>query len=445
MVNRLGISCIIALCLGFTPAYAGDVTGVDGLSVSISNSPAISIADGGNVDGFSRLRVSSPFGVIDSKQLYNQNSSRTTEITNGVGAAITYLPNEAATSLSVGTVSGEYVIRQSGRYLSYVSGKSQLIFATGVLGAGVANVVKRVGYFDDNNGLFFQLSGTTLSVVRRSPTSGAVVDTVVNQADWNLDKLDGTGKSRINIDTSKTQIFIIDFQWLGVGRVRYGFDIDGQMVYVHELLNANNLMTVYMSSPSLPVRYEIRNVGASAGGTLKEICYSVASEGGFAPPGAEFAVARDANPVSVSTYRPVFAIRLKSSYNSKANRKSVRLLHADFFHTGNVDVLYSIVHINDPSGLTATWTSVNADSGVEYSADISAVTGAHVHTIINTYSSSGSASSGAPVVSSIESVNEHSYISQNYNSDNSQMFVIYAKALSGTASVYGGFEWIEFD
>ena len=67
-------------------------------------------------------------------------------------------------------------------------------------------------------------------------------------------------------------------QWLGVGRVRVGFNINGVIYYAHYFNNANNLGSVYMSTPNLPVRYEVSSTGGSV--TLDQICCTVQSEGG---------------------------------------------------------------------------------------------------------------------------------------------------------------------
>jgi len=147
--------------------------------------------DTANLDAFSRLRVSNPVSLFVSSLTYSLQDTQWETIINGTGASVTHSPNEALAVLQAGTVSGEYAIRQTYRYFTYVPGKSQLVAMTGILGSGKTNVTSRLGYYDDRNGLFFQLTDTTLSVVKRSYTSGAAVDTSVSQSGWNIDKLDG--------------------------------------------------------------------------------------------------------------------------------------------------------------------------------------------------------------------------------------------------------------
>jgi hypothetical protein len=166
---------------------------------------------------------------------------------------------------------------------NYQPGKSQLILCTGVLNqsGGGTGIKQAFGYFDDNNGLFLQNNEGTIQLVKRSSTTGSPVDTEVDQADWNLDTMNGSGNSGITLDFTKAQILLIDFEWLGVGRVRMGFVIDGNIYYAHEFNHANNINVVYMSTPNLPIRYEIENLGTGGASLLQHICASVISEGGI--------------------------------------------------------------------------------------------------------------------------------------------------------------------
>lgn len=155
-----------------------------------------------------------------------------------------------------------------------------MILLTGVIGIGSSGITQEIGQFNDDNGLFFRIDDGIAYVVRRTKTSGSVVDNSVAQSSWNIDAMDGTGNSGITIDFDKTQIFIIDYEWLGVGRVRMGFVIGGSIYYCHEFLNSNVLTVVYMSTPNLPLRYSIENDGTGAASTLDHICSTVISEGG---------------------------------------------------------------------------------------------------------------------------------------------------------------------
>jgi hypothetical protein len=232
-------------------------------------------------DAFGRLRVSNLTTVFSSKQLDdNQPLFWDDQETSGGGTSSTYNANQASSTLAVSATTAGTRVRQSFQKFNYQPGKSQLILMTGVLGAPASGITERIGYFDESNGLFFECKDSTVGVVTRTKTSGTAVDAKVNQSAWNLDTMDGNGPSKITLDFTKTQIFIIDFEWLGVGRVRMGFFNGGNPVYCHEFLNDNSLDKVYMSTPNLPLRYEIGNDGTGPAASLVHICASVSSEGG---------------------------------------------------------------------------------------------------------------------------------------------------------------------
>ena len=238
-------------------------------------------------DAFGRLRVSNPLTIFDSKNVMSKNSLFDEDLTGS--GTVTYTANKSTVNLNVTTASGDKVIRQSKRVMSYQPGKSLLILNTFVMNAQTENLEQRIGMFDANNGIFFEDTGTGYQIVRRTYTSGSAVDTDVAQASWNGDKLDGTGASGYTLDPTKSNILFIDIEWLGLGAVRVGFVIDGKFITAHTFLNANNLVGVYMQTANLPVRYEIEVLSALTAGTytLAQICSSVMSEGGYEPKGVE--------------------------------------------------------------------------------------------------------------------------------------------------------------
>jgi hypothetical protein len=90
---------------------------------------------------------------------------------------------------------------------------------------------------------------------------------------WNSTEFDPT-----NFNWSNTQLMTVDYQWLGVGRMRFGMVISGLTVYFAEHSSSNDHPTVYMSSPNQPIRYEIRQTGAGSG-YFDMICSQVSTEG----------------------------------------------------------------------------------------------------------------------------------------------------------------------
>ena len=239
-------------------------------------------ADSYRVDAFARLRVSQPKTIFDSKQIYsNLPLIFDDSETSGSGTTSTHSVAQAKSTMAVSAMTAGVRVRQSFRRFNYQPGKSQLIMMTGRVTAPGTGITQCAGYFDENDGIFFEASEGIIYASIRSSTSGSPAYSArVAQTNWNLDLLDGTGKSGLTLDPTKVQVFIFDFTWLGSNIVRFGFIIDGEIRYCHQENFANVLDTVYMSTPNLPIRYEISNDGTGAAATLEHICATVISEGG---------------------------------------------------------------------------------------------------------------------------------------------------------------------
>src|SRR5210317_2571124 len=252
-------------------------------NVNGSGTTIISGGDGSTAyDAFGRLRVSSPLTIFDSKNVMSKNSLFDESLTGS--GTVSYTANKSTVNLNVTTASGDKVIRQSKRVMSYQPGKSLLNFNTFVMNTQTENLEQRVGMFDANNGIFFEDTGTGYQFVRRTYTSGSAVDTAVAQSSWNGDKLDGTGESGYDLNPELATIMFMDFEWLGMGAVRCGFVIDGKFITAHSFYNANDLSTVYMQTANLPIRYEIETTGTISGAAvLQQVCSTTIIEGGDTP------------------------------------------------------------------------------------------------------------------------------------------------------------------
>jgi hypothetical protein len=280
----------------------------------VASMETIPVSIGGtNVDAFGRLRVSNPFTLFDSQNRY-QKDNQFAEST-ATGGTVTYTLAESTVNLNVTTTSGSETVRQSYRVMPYQPGKGLLVLATFVMADAQTNLRQRVGYFNTDNGVFFQKDGATNAFVLRTATSGSPSDArTVTQANWNGDKLDGTGASGFTLDTSKSQILWMDFEWLGVGSVRCGFIINGQYIVCHTFNNANDQTKVYMTTAILPVRYEIKaNDTLASSATLKQICSTVITEGGYQQAVAsQFARTTSIVTGFGTTFVPMVSIRLAS-------------------------------------------------------------------------------------------------------------------------------------
>jgi hypothetical protein len=322
-----------------------------------------------SVDSFGRLRVSNPLTLFDSSHRYRDNGLWATS-TASSGTA-TFNANQGLVDLAVTTTSGSKVYRETTKVFSYQPGKSLLVLSTFVMNAAKTGLRQRVGYYGDNNGMYLELNGTgtsSVSFVERSVVSGTVAETRVSQSNWNLDPLDGTGISGMTLDLTKAQILWMDIEWLGLGSVRMGFVIDGKFVACHVFEHANIITSTYITTASLPLRYEIENTASTASNsTLKQICSSVLSEGGYELRGSQKAIGTPiTTPTTLTTagtYYPVISIRLKSSPN-RLDAIVILTALSIMGITNNSNYNWQVVASGTTTG--GTWVSAGTDSAVEY-------------------------------------------------------------------------------
>lgn len=404
--------------------------------MSITHYPAlVRIAPDGNTitiggtsaDAFGRARTSAPHTLFDSQNRYAKNDlfSEST----ATGGAVSYLANESTVEMTTTTSSGSEVVRESKRVFPYQPGKSLLVMNTFVMSAAQANLRCRVGYFSTQNGVFFERNGTTLNIVRRSYVTGSVVDTAVAQSSWNGDKLDGTGASGYTLDTTKAQIFWMDFEWLGVGSVRCGFVINGQFIVAHTFNHANSLSAVYMTTAILPVRYEITNTAATASaGSLKQICSTVISEGGYERRVALHTATMTAANANITTsWVPLVSIRL-----DPARLDSVIIPDGySVLPTSASSATFQVAMFRNATLTGASWAQSDSDN-VEYDISSTALTGGRLiysNFILSSNQNTGSTNNGGEYNFDLQLGRTLAGVSD--------IYTIAVKTLSGTHTAIG--------
>jgi hypothetical protein len=421
-------------------------------------------------DAFGRLRVAETFTLGDYKHLYAIDPNFIDLKENG--GDIQFAANKACATMTTTSNVASRAVHQTKFYHHYQPGKSQVIFSSICFGYAQQNVTKRTGYYDDRDGIYFEQVGGatadgttngTLNFVVRSYAGGSASETTVGtykrrvpQSEWNIDPCDGTGPSKFNINISKTQLVYIDFQWLGVGRIRCGFVHNGQIILAHEYYCSNELAEVYMSNPNLPVRCEIKNTGTTSGGTMYQICSTVMSEGGYVESGIDWAITSPAIRTTIApggTRFPLLAIRLKNSFQGYPNRISVRPNTIGIFAQSG-DCYYELIKLSNASQLTTTlnggtltWTDADDDSGVQYCVNAEAITGSVDVFAAGIVTAGASPNSLTPVASGGLTSAKKNIIVQNLDSTNSEVFVIAVKTISAlsnaTANVAATIQWRE--
>jgi len=391
-------------------------------------------------DAFGRLRTSAPLTLFDSSHRFDDNDLWATATATG-GTAV-FNTDQGLIDNTVTAASGSSVVRETIKVFAYQPGKSLLVMNTFVMSAPKAGLTQRVGYYGVDNGFYLEQADNTISFIKRSIVTGSVVNTPVVQADWNGDKLDGTGPSGITLDLTKAQILWMDLEWLGVGSVRMGFVIDGQFILCHTFHHANIITSTYITTASLPLRYEIFNTaGTSGASTLKQVCSTVISEGGYELRGSQLSAGTSIlSPRTFAvagTYYPIATIRLKSTRSDAV----VIPTAVSLLGLGN-GKNYQWRVLN--GGVTTTggsWLTAAADSSVEYNITATSASGGRVLAsgFVN------SSNQGSPYLSILKEALFANQLERNSLTGTPYEFVVEmaVSTTSGGEGAYASIDWEE--
>jgi hypothetical protein len=341
------------------------------------------------IDSFNRIRISFPLTLYETKFLTSSQPQEYDELITGTGGSVDF--QAACGFVDLKTTAGQEskVVRQTFRYHIYQPGKSILSMIAACLetSGGVSGVTARFGIFDDSadktqdtidsgDGFFFQMDGTTFGVAERRYRDSTQTDYVVTQANFNVDKLDGSGPSKYNLNLSLRHIFYIQSQWVGVGYTIMGVFVNGRLIPCHAFNDdTSDEASPYNVRASLPVRFEISSTSSSvANATLRKIAVSVISEGGFTPIGNAYSADRGNDSVSVSgTERPLLSIRLKSS----RIRGTISPLEFTVMSSTVADMMVRVYIFCADTATPLTndnWQDAHGTSMVEYDKDATAIT-----------------------------------------------------------------------
>ena len=352
------------------------------LDSSITQNTSISVFDNNvenTLDAFGKLRVSNPTTLLDIRfpgqfsgnSLFLKNNLQICSDSSG-----NYTGNYAESKLLIDASGAGYYISQSRNYCVYQPGKSLLFMASGVLYPNNDAYTTRIGYFKNElpsgntlvvyDGLYFQHSGGIYSV----NVANKGVSTSINQNSWNIDKMNGTGPSGLNLHFIKAQLFVIDMEWLGVGRVRFGFYAYGRIQYCHQVTNINSLVKPYTSSINLPICYSIHNNvnTLTLSDSFTQICSTVISEGGYTPVGRPFAVSTGNSLINITlnTEQPIIFLTGNRANDNYYNQNIVPTSTSIICSTNNDLILFKLVLFlaGDYTGTTPTWNNVDASYSV---------------------------------------------------------------------------------
>jgi len=302
-------------------------------------------------DSFNRLKVAPPHLLFDSSFQYSLQSKVFIQDAL-IGATITHDSVRAAARLSCSATPNSRARFRSRNYFPYSPAFTNTVTASFNMQGSVTGITKRIGMYDENNGYMLEAHNGIVRVGIRSSIAGST--NYVNQSDWSVDKMDGSGISGISLDISKQQILVIQYQWLGSGQVTFSFSINGQTYPFHKFNHANILSGLYSKTGTLPVQAEILNTSGVAS-YMEFTCCSVVSNGATAQHGHLHSISSGVTPKNMPTTGvsyPIISLRKQSGFTDIP----VQILDMNAFSTSQDDFIIQIIH--KPTLTGAVWTNV---------------------------------------------------------------------------------------
>ena len=137
------------------------------------------------------------------------------------------------------------------------------------------------------NGTFsFTSTGNATATFTVKQAGVAQTDNWTYQADWNVDRMDGsntitTNPSGMTLDTTKLNVYQIAMRWLGAGVISYAVEdqASGTMVYVHREHYVNQNIKPHIDNPSFKIAYTATNTTNTSNITVKGASMYGAVEG----------------------------------------------------------------------------------------------------------------------------------------------------------------------
>lgn len=286
------------------------------------NPAAIEGLDSSLLDTYGNLRVSNSVTILDithanGDQQYFYESIHDATIN---GSTIEY-QSDGGVELSVtGENVAEQVRIQSKKILAFEQGKSLCLYMSCVMNNNTNNsgVSTIAGFIDDTAGLYFQHNGndTTGTMSIRISGQGAII---INQAEWNIDKFDGSGRSTITANWAEMNNFYIEVNWPVM--VRFGLLINGKLCMAHAIYNST-ANTAIFALRDLPVRYGISGSTGDSG-SMKHYSTLVSSEIRYNPLGRILSLKLPSEiPVITNEERPILTLRIGGDSNGNVLRRS---------------------------------------------------------------------------------------------------------------------------
>lgn len=290
------------------------------------------------------------------------------------GGNAVFSSNISGITMSVSGQSNSTVIRQTRNVMTYIPGRGSEV----TFGVRFTNpepgIRRRIGLFNGIDGFYFEDNGGdyACAIINSSSSNGIPHIERVSRNDWNGDKLNGSGDSKITASADAMQMISFEYEWYGAGQVIFKYIIDGHAQTIHTFSTGNRLPFPWSRTPFLPIRLEITNTAGTAGTHyLYQFSNSLINQGTSEKTGVSQSILTPLEGINMpvaKTFYPIISIRLKPTALQG-------VVIPSFFQAATVDntsVFYKLIRNTTITG--GTWVDMpDPNSFVQYNITATSV------------------------------------------------------------------------
>ena len=292
--------------------------------------------------------------VVQADFVYGINANLFSSTVTGSGTATSTNQMGVASTTAAATSSS---LIQSLRRAKYRAGEGLISRFTAQFTAGAANSTQTAGMRNaDIDGWFIGYNGTQFGIMYRR--NG--VDTWIAKSSFNLDKLDGTGVSGVNLDPTKLNIFQLSIGYLGARGCVFSVlsPITGYWVNFHDY-SFHNVLSSQTQSINPTMTFGIQAINTTNNTNIVVRCGSVGVfiVGKRERIGSTYGVNNFKSVATTDTN--IVTVRNNTTINGVTNQSQIRIRSLSVSTVAAVPVVFKLIKNTTLGGVPA-YTNIDA-------------------------------------------------------------------------------------
>lgn len=318
---------------------------------------------GGRIAGVTALNellTAERTDMINVQFQYNINNNDTNYTQTGTAVNTISHANQKA-QIHTGVGVGRTII-SSRDSIRYVTGHEVFSETTVIFAAPQINTKQKIGIGDDIDGFAgLGYNGLTFGVWLRTVDDGELF---VPQSSFNGDKIDGTGKSKYNINPQDFNICRVRYAWFGILPIIIEIGSGDEWIEVHRYSKINNTTNTHLGNPTLPISAIIER---TSGAGVDMVLQTASWRGGIAgriPEGTLIDRKKVIKTVKTvnGTNVPVYSIRSLTTFQGRRNHVKSRVGTVTISTDGTKAVEFDIFVTGTLTG--GVWVPLEPDTSV---------------------------------------------------------------------------------